>query len=356
MNKTAKTILGLVILIIIVLVIYLGIGKKTTQAPMSTTSTEKPIKEETIKIGILAHQTGFGAIWGDGEIKAAIDSIKELQNKGAKIEYVVEDCASDKDKCVNAANKLINIDKVDVIIGPTWAEWFEVVAPIAQQNKVILISPSGGSTRLIGKYIFSIRYNIKGNASAILNFLDSNNIKNAAIVTAQDAYFMQILNIFNNLDTKGILKSKLEVNPNEKDFKTIVAKIKNNDNDGVVININESQYPAFIKTLKEFGFKGIAVLTGAIVEPEDKELFSGIYGIAFNIPSEFFEKYKSPSSPMAYDAVRLYYEAYKNVGKDPDKIADYLEKINFNGVMGVIKFNEIHEADWGPEVYKIVKY
>jgi branched-chain amino acid transport system substrate-binding protein len=354
MSKTTKTIIGLVILIIIFLVIYLGIGKKTTQTPTPTPTSPTPTTKEKIKIGILAHQTGFGAIWGDGEIKAAVDSVKELQNKGAKIEYVVEDCASDKDKCVNAANKLINIDKVDVIIGPTWAEWFEVVAPIAQQNKVILISPSGGSTRLIGKYIFSIRYNIKGNASAILNFLDSNNIKNAAIVTAQDAYFMQILNIFNNLDTKGILKSKLEVNPNEKDFKTIVAKIKNND--AVVININEAQYPAFIKTLKEFGFKGIAVATGAIIEPEDKELFSGIYYIAFNIPSEFFEKYKSPSSPMAYDAVRLYYEAYKNVGKDPDKIADYLEKINFNGVMGIIKFDEIHHADWGPEVYKIVKY
>jgi len=350
MNKTTKTILGLVILIIIVLVIYLGAGKKTTQIPTPTTPTTK----ETIKIGILAHQTGFGAIWGDGEIKAAVDSIKELQSKGAKIEYVVEDCASDKDKCVNAANKLINIDKVDVIIGPTWDEWFEVVVPIAQQNKVILISPSGAGNRLIGKYIFSLKYNNKGVASAILNFLDSNNIKNAAIVTAQEAYFMNIINAFNNLDTKGILKSKLEVNPNEKDFKTIVAKIKNND--AVVININEPQYPVFIKTLKEYGFKGIAVLTGAIPEPEDKELFSGIYGIAFNIPSEFFEKYKSPSSPMAYDAVRLYYEAFKNVGKDPDKIADYLEKINFNGVMGMIKFNEIHESDWGPEVYKIVKY
>jgi branched-chain amino acid transport system substrate-binding protein len=355
MTKTTKTILGLVILIIIVLVIYLGAGKKTTQAPAPTTSTSPtPTTKETIKIGILAHQTGFGAIWGDGEIKAAVDSIKELQNKGAKIEYVVEDCASDKDKCVNAANKLINIDKVDVIIGPTWAEWFEVVAPIAQQNKVILISPSGGTTRLIGKYIFSIRYNIKGNASAILNFLDSNNIKNAAIVTAQDAYFIQILNVFNNLDTKGILKSKLEVNPNEKDFKTIVAKIKNND--AVAVNVSEAQYPSFIKTLKEFMFKGIVVLTGAVHPEKEKEIYSGIYYIDFNVPTEFIEKYKSPSSPMAYDAVKLYYEAYKNVGKDPDKIADYLEKINFNGVMGIIKFNEIHEADWGPEVYKIVKY
>jgi ABC-type branched-subunit amino acid transport system substrate-binding protein len=51
-------------------------------------------------------------------------------------------------------NLLINIDKVDVIIGPTWDEWFEVISPIAQQNKIILISPSGSSYRLIGKYIF----------------------------------------------------------------------------------------------------------------------------------------------------------------------------------------------------------
>jgi len=337
-----------VVAIIVIVGIWYGVSRK----PVVT--TKGPIKEESIKIGILAHQTGFGAIWGDGEIKAAVDSVKELQNKGAKIEYVVEDCASDKDKCVNAANKLINIDKVDLIVGPTWDEWFEVVAPIAQQNKVILISPSGAGNRLIGKYIFSLKYNNKGIASAILNFLDSNNIKNAAIVTAQEAYFMNILNAFKNLDTKSILQSELEVTPNEKDFKTIIARIKNND--AVVVNVSEVQYPSFIKALKEFGFRGMVVLTGAPHPEKEKELYSGIYYIDFNAPIEFMVKYKSPSSPMVYDAVRLYYEAYKNVGKDPDKIADYLEKINFNGVMGMIKFDEIHQADWGSEVYKISKF
>jgi ABC-type branched-subunit amino acid transport system substrate-binding protein len=187
-----------------------------------------------------------------------------------------------------------------------------------------------------------------------LNFLDSNKIKNAAIVTAQDAYFMNILNAFNNLDTKGILKSKLEVTPNEKDFKTIIAKIKNND--AVVVNVSEAQYPSFIKTLKEFGFKGTVVLTGAAHPEKEKELYSGIYYIDFNVPAEFMRKYNSPSSPMAYDAVRLYYEAFKNVGKDNDKIADYLEISSYNGTMGLIKFNEIHQADWGPEVYKISKF
>jgi ABC-type branched-subunit amino acid transport system substrate-binding protein len=349
MNKTTQIIIGIIVAVIILTGIWYGLSKKPT-AP----TTKGPVKEESIKIGILAHQTGFGAIWGDGEIKAAVDSVKELQNEGAKIEYVVEDCASDKDKCVNAANKLINIDKVDVIIGPTWDEWFEVISPIAQQNKIILISPSGSSYRLIGKYIFSLKYNNKGIALAILNFLDSNKIKNAAIVTAQDAYFMNILNAFNNLDTKGILKSKLEVTPNEKDFKTIIAKIKNND--AVVVNVSEAQYPSFIKTLKEFGFKGTVVLTGAAHPEKEKELYSGIYYIDFNVPAEFMRKYNSPSSPMAYDAVRLYYEAFKNVGKDNDKIADYLEISSYNGTMGLIKFNEIHQADWGPEVYKISKF
>jgi ABC-type branched-subunit amino acid transport system substrate-binding protein len=103
MNKTTQIIIGIIVAVIILTGIWYGLSKKPT-AP----TTKGPVKEESIKIGILAHQTGFGAIWGDGEIKAAVDSVKELQNEGAKIEYIVEDCASDKDKCVNAANKLIN--------------------------------------------------------------------------------------------------------------------------------------------------------------------------------------------------------------------------------------------------------
>jgi branched-chain amino acid transport system substrate-binding protein len=347
MNKPTKTLLWLVVAIIIIVGIWYGLSKKPA------VTTKGPIKEESIKIGILAHQTGFGATWGEGEIKAAVDIIKELQNKGAKIEYVVEDCASDREKCVTTANKLINIDKVDVIIGPTWDEWFEVVAPIAQQNKVILISPSGTSNRLLGKYIFSLGYNNKDIAAAVLNFFDSNNIKNAAIVTAQEVYFMSIRDGFNSLDTKGILKSKFEVSPNEKDFKTIVAKIKNND--AVVVNVVETQCPTLVKTLKEFGFNKTVVLTCAPKFEEERELYHGVYYIDFNIPPEFV-KYNSPSSPKAYDAVKLYYEAFKSVGKDPDKVAEYLKKSTYQSVMGPIKFDEINQAVWGPQVYKISKF
>jgi len=52
MNKTTKTILGLVILIIIVLAIYLGISKKQTT-------------KEKIKIGAILSLTGYAAGYGD---------------------------------------------------------------------------------------------------------------------------------------------------------------------------------------------------------------------------------------------------------------------------------------------------
>jgi len=348
MNKTTKIIIWLIVAIIIIAGIWWGVGRKLVQPPTAE-------KEEVIKVGILTHQTGFGSIWGEGEMKAAVMAVKELQKEGVKIDYFIEDCMSEKNKCLNAAHKLIEVSGVDLIVGPTWDEWFEVVAPLAQMNHVILISPSGSSTGLIGKYVFSLKYSNKAIALAILNFLKEKSVKNAALVTSQEAYFMNIKNEFKNVDAGNIIQTFSEISPSERDFKTLFLQLK--DYDAIILNINNPQYPTAIKSLKEMGYKGLIVITSNIEKSGD--VYKGVYYPDFNINPEFVEKYglHSPSAPMAYDAVNLYYEAYKNVGKkDPALIASYLEKIIYKGYSGVIKFNKFHQADWGSDVYCINKF
>ena len=109
MNKTTKIILGLVILIIIVLAIYLGVGKKQTSI------TEK----EPIKIGAILPLTGSAApngIYQKNGIDLAIDEINSNGGvNGRKIEVIYDDSKNDPAEGVSAFNKIVNTKKVSML-------------------------------------------------------------------------------------------------------------------------------------------------------------------------------------------------------------------------------------------------
>ena len=95
-----------------------------TSAPEATAppaATEPPAAAGTIKIAILAPMSGQVATYGASTKNGAVMAIDEWNAKGGvigmKIEYVVEDSQCSADPAVNAANKVIDQDKVHYIIG-----------------------------------------------------------------------------------------------------------------------------------------------------------------------------------------------------------------------------------------------
>ncbi len=114
---------------------------------------------ESIPMGILLPYTGplgwvaacqTGADIARDEINAAGGVL------GRQIQFFIADDEGKSDAAIAGEEKLININKVPAIIGPT-SVTFRSVMPIAIKNKVVQISPTAGTTALDfvkEKYVF----------------------------------------------------------------------------------------------------------------------------------------------------------------------------------------------------------
>lgn len=105
---------------------------------------------EPIKIGILTPLTGAGAADGPRMLKA-MQAVFEEVNKaggvlGRKLTTVIEDDQTNPEAAVRAARKLIEVDKVPVILG-TWASAVtSAVAPVCWESKTFLMTVSGADS------------------------------------------------------------------------------------------------------------------------------------------------------------------------------------------------------------------
>ncbi len=143
MSNTTKWVIGV---IIVVAIIWFGYSAIKTKEVSS------------IKIGAILPMTGDLATYGGG-IKNAAELAVENSGLKDKIQLVVEDDHSCVPAdAVGAAQKLINLDKVNGILGAVCSSAVLSVAPITEKAKLILISPSASSKSVTtaGDYVFRI--------------------------------------------------------------------------------------------------------------------------------------------------------------------------------------------------------
>jgi branched-chain amino acid transport system substrate-binding protein len=116
----------------------------------------------TIKIGEFASLTGKEAAFGQSSHKGtllAIDSINAAGGLlGKQIDLVYEDNRSTPGESATIAKKLITRDKVVAILGEVASGRSLEAGPIAQANKIPMISPSSTNPKVTetGDYIFRV--------------------------------------------------------------------------------------------------------------------------------------------------------------------------------------------------------
>ena len=123
-------------------------------ATLAAAATALPIRPyaqgEPIRIGILTPLTGAGGNDGPRMLKAMQAVFDEVNKAGGvlgrKIETVVEDDQTNPEAAVRAARKLIEVNKVPVIMG-TWASAVTAaVAPVCWESKTFIMTVSGADS------------------------------------------------------------------------------------------------------------------------------------------------------------------------------------------------------------------
>jgi len=116
----------------------------------------------TIVIGEYASLTGNEAAFGRSSHRGTELAIEELNKAGGvlgkKLKLVTEDTQSKEGESSTVVSKLISRDNVVAVLGEVASGRSLEAAPICQQNKIPMISPSSTNPRVtkVGDYIFRV--------------------------------------------------------------------------------------------------------------------------------------------------------------------------------------------------------
>ncbi len=325
---------------------------------------------DDITIGGVFHLSGPGSFWGSAEHNGALLAVEEINQNGGingkQLNLIVEDGKTDLLITVSSIKKLISINGVQVIIGPTW--FGQVAAPIAEDMKTVILSPSTGVTVERQKYFFNLWPTERQEIIPLVDYLKDQQDK-IAIIYGQNDWSISIKDNFVDEAKKYDLEIIEEYSflPDESDFRTIIAKLKNENVSAVYGAF--AFYPSqgkFTKQLKESGLNISVYSTSGTENPELLNAYP-IEGTIYPHPlisikeKEFLEKYEqkydvkpAPSVAYAYDAVYLIAAALRN-GLNSNEITAYLEDVNYSGVSNSnIKFvdGRVFEKEY---IIKVVK-
>jgi len=352
-NKaSARTFLifAIVALIIVTLTWILVINNRTTGSVISN--------NEPIKIGVIAPLSGDLASLGQGVKNGAMLSYGDLtKSQKEKIELLFEDDQFNPKNTVTAFNKLVDIDKAEVIIclasGPCNA-----IAPLAEEKKIPLIAIAS-DPKIQKNKDFVVRLEIAPSQEAkiLLGHIKEKKYKKiASVVALQDgtqAGYSQL--------SKDPMYSSNEVfsefvNPDEKDFRTVLTKILEKNPEVIFVGLLPGQAGDFGKQAKELGYKGefigLNFLEGEETLSAAKGSLEGmVYTNAKDPQNWFSEEYKKeyekspgPGSAHIYDSVKLISNSIESGKTSNIEIVPYLSSIrNYSGALGTFSSTGSHE-------------
>lgn len=324
-------------------------------------------KEETIKIGVLADLSGDYANALKGVHRGAELAVEELRKDGYNIQLIIEDQQScNAQETVNALNKLLNFNQVDLIIGGTCSNTTLAAAPIVQEAKTIMISPSSSAPSIsqAGEYVFRtyISDNLRAESMSELVY----NLGYRKMITITDLEIDSAVegsksagNKFKSLG--GDYLSDQGITTNDKDFRTVITKIKEKNPDVVLISVMGSRLAQLSKQIREQGLDVLIVHPYETAEDEDVIKIGGdavnnmIYVLPgspeetekyLNLQRKYFEKYAEDVMPSytaeSYDAVMLGVKAVIESDGTKEDINKklYLVSKDYKGLSGNTTFDE----------------
>jgi branched-chain amino acid transport system substrate-binding protein len=144
--------------------------------------------QQPIKIGAFLSVTGPASFLGDPEAKTLKLYAERLNAAGGingrKVEIVVYDSAGDARQAVTFARRLIEEDKVDIIIGGSTTGETMAVVPLVEEAQIPFVSLAGASVIVepVKKWVFKMPHSDRMAIQKIYEDMKKNNLTRAAVI------------------------------------------------------------------------------------------------------------------------------------------------------------------------------
>jgi branched-chain amino acid transport system substrate-binding protein len=257
MTKNGR--IALAILIVIILV-FLLVNKKTDS--------------QQVKVGVLAPLSGIVADYGE-QVKKGVQSV----GTSTKVQFIFEDDQCDPKFAVSAFKKLIDLDKVDYIIGPACGSPQQAIAPLLRDKEVLMILPSAAAKDLFGSSdgkVYNVQYSLEQEGKFIAEKMFEMGYKNVAVVS--------YLNDFSKVERdsfvanyKGKITNEIIFSTNESDIQTELTKIKGGSYDAIFVADIAFYFGGGLQKMKTLGIT-VPVFSPYPVElPAARDLVEGVF-------------------------------------------------------------------------------
>ncbi len=350
-----KIWIGLVVVLLIVVIVFVMQKKRQPQ-------------QEEIRIGAILPLTGDGAFYGES-IKQAIDfAIEEINESGGikdcKLKIIFEDSKGSPKDGVAAFTKLVSFDKVPAVIGDAVSSVTLAIAPIANEKKVVVLSPLSSSPEITnaGDFIFrNVPSDFLGGKVAAHFAVTKQGWKSLAVLFVNNDFGAGLAKVFSEEVSVlgGEIFAKEAYSVDSTNFRTQLTKIKSANPDAIFL-VSYREASTILIQAKELGMTSKFLGTGLLEDPKIIEIANkaaeGVFltqlqysadsptSLTNSFVKAFTKKYNSEPSILAaygYDSLKILASAIEKSNLTPESIRDELYKIkDYEGVTGKISFDE----------------
>ena len=317
----------------------------------------------SFRIGVMEAITGLIGSHGTSRVDAkqmAVDEINETGGvNGRTLELIVADSKCDAQEAINAYNQLTDVDGVKIILGPTCSGAMLGVAPLAEEDGVVLLSASATNPDIAtaGDYIFRTALSDSQLGIDTGNLLWADGIRKLATITASTDYAEGVRRTtvaqFEKLGGEVVAGEFYA--SDQTDFTSELTKLISANPDAIHIAAqSEVAGGTIVKQIRELGFDGPlyseVVTIGPMALEIAGEAATGLKAVATEldpanpVAQEFVANFQNRYGYLllpwyigsAYDDIYIAAECLRltNDDQDADGFRDCLYNITGSGVIG----------------------
>ncbi len=334
------------------------------------------VAAEPIKIGSVLSVTGPAAFLGDPELKTLQMYVEDINKKGGllgrPLELVHYDDGSDAGKANGFTKRLIDDDKVDILVGGTTTGATMSAAPLVDKAGIPFISLAGAVVIVepVKKWVFKTPHTDRMAAEKVFEDMKKRGISKVALLSESSGFGQS-----GKKETEGVaakygitLVANETYGPKDTDMSPQLTKIKNSAGVQAVFIFGLGQGPAIAtKNYKQLGItlplyhahgvaseefiklagpaaEGIRLPAAALLVASKLDAKDPQKPIVTAYSKAFSEKWKTDVSSFgghAYDGLMLAVDAIRRAGStDKAKVRDAIEATKgYIGTGGIVNMS-----------------
>jgi branched-chain amino acid transport system substrate-binding protein len=323
------------------------------------------VKEDKLKIGVVIPLTGPASYIGEEDLNGILLAKEDLKDKN--IEIIVEDGRTNSKDSVTAANKLVDLDGVKVVVSSLTGPSAAIAEQLKSKDFVLLYGSTTSYTALEHQNAFLDFPTAKDFCKVATEKAILEGDEKIAFVTdllgggkeCEDGIKQALVGKKADL----VLVERFDLK--DPDFKTILTKVKEKDPDALVLYTYANMFPNLYKKIVELDIDtrlvcpfatstctgnqeatSLALANDLLVDAVGSDFFFD-QGEEGSVGMEFVHRYynrfkKKPTGFAAniYEDVMMLSKVLENCkGEGTSCITNELYSINYPGITGEIDFN-----------------